>query len=48
MLDTVDPIGQGVLISYLEFYNCCYDSKAICLGAMSQYLGSYWPTFTSN
>ena len=25
----MDPTGQGVL-SYLEFYNCCYDIQDIC------------------
>ena len=35
MLNTVDPIGRGELpVSYLEFYNCCYSSRAICLGAL--------------
>ena len=33
MLNTVDPIGRGEL-SYLEFYNCCYSSTAIFLGAL--------------
>ena len=33
MLNAVDPIGRGEL-SYLEFYNCCYSSTAICLGAL--------------
>ena len=33
MLNTVDPIGQGEL-TYLEFYNYCYSSKAICVGAL--------------
>ena len=25
----MDPIGQGVL-SYLEFYDCCYGVQDIC------------------
>ena len=29
----VDPIGQGML-SYLEFYNCCYDIQNICHNTM--------------
>ena len=31
--NTVDPIGHGVLrlLSYLEFYSCCYGIEAICL-----------------
>ena len=33
MLNAVDPIGRGEL-SYLEFYNCCYSSTAICLRAL--------------
>ena len=33
MLNTVDPIGRSEL-SDLEFYNCCYSSTAICLGAL--------------
>ena len=29
----MDPIGQGVL-SYLEFYNYCYDVQDICHNTM--------------
>ena len=29
----MDPIGLQGVLSYLEFYNCCYGIRAIRLGA---------------